>query len=284
MQLGISSWTFPWAIGVPGFTPPRPFALADLLAAAARLQVGVVQIADNLPLHKLDASELRDACQQAANLGLTIEVGTRGIEPAHLLRYLDLASEFDSALLRTLIDTPESDPSLQPAEKWIREVLPEFAGAGVAIAIENYERHSCRDLAALVRRLESRHVGICLDTVNSLGALETPEQVVGTLAPLTLNLHVKDFTIARVPQKMGFLVSGAPAGEGRLDIPWLLRQMAQNNNAVSAVLEQWPPRQESIAATVAMERDWAERGIRYLRSCGCTSETEQSPDSNVRMR
>jgi len=39
---------------------------------------------------------------------------------------------------------------------------------------------------------------------------------------------------------------------------------------VSAILEQWPPLRDSIEETVAMEREWAERGIQYLRSCGCT--------------
>ena len=269
MRLGLSSWTFPWAIGVSGFAPRRPIRLADLLHRAAVLKVGVVQVADNLPLHELDAAELRDARDQARSLGLRIEIGTRGVEPAHLLRYLKLAESFDAPLLRTLTHGVKQQPSLEQAEKWIREVLPEFEAQGVTLGLENYEKHSCRELADLVRRLESSHVGICLDTVNSLGALETPEVVVETLAPLTVNLHVKDFVIERVPQMMGFVVSGAAAGEGLLSIPWLLQQMPSNKN-VSAILEQWPPLRESIDKTVAMEKEWAERGIQYLRSCGCT--------------
>jgi len=271
MRLGISSWTYPWAVGVKGFAPPpKPLRLVDLLERASALKVGVVQIADNLPLHKLDDAELRAARDQAVGLGLQIEIGTRGAEPDHLLRYLDLAVRFDAVLLRTLIHTAESQPSLEQAEKWIRKALPEFEAAGVTLGLENYERHSCRDLAALVRRLESGRVGICLDTVNSLGALETPEYVVETLGPLAVNLHIKDFVIERVPEMMGFTVRGAPAGEGMLNIPWLLEQMARRNNRLSAILEQWPPWRDFVEATVAMEREWAEQGVRYLRSCGCT--------------
>jgi sugar phosphate isomerase/epimerase len=270
MRLGISSWTYPWAIGVKGFPPPvRPIRLADLLHRAAVLKVGVVQVADNLPLHQLDSAELRDARDQARSLGLKIEIGTRGIEPAHLLRYLTLAESFDATLLRTLTHSVKQQPSLEQGEKWIREVLPEFEAQGVTLGLENYEKHSCRDLADSVRRLESSHVGICLDTVNSLGALETPEVVVETLAPLTVNLHIKDFVIERVPQMMGLAVSGAPAGTGKLMIPWLLGQMPADKN-VSAILEQWPPLRESVEETVAMEEEWAERGVQYLRSCGCT--------------
>ncbi len=243
--------------------------LSGLLEQAAVLNVGVVQIADNLPLHKLDAVERRDAREQAEGLGLAIEVGTRGVEPAHLLRYLDIATEFDAVLLRTLTHNGDSQPCLEQTEKWIRQVLPQFEDAGITLGLENYEKHSCRDLAALVRRVDSRNLGICLDTVNSLGALEPPEDVVKHLGPFTVNLHIKDFAIDRVPQMMGFVVSGAPAGAGRLEIPWLLKQVA-SQASTSAILEQWPPLLETDEATLANERRWAEQGVTYLRSCGCT--------------
>src|SRR5262249_12778435 len=78
VRLGISSWTDTWAIGVNGYpSPARPMRLADLLEKAAALKVNVVQIADNLPLHKLDPEELRDIRDQAASFGIKIEIGTR---------------------------------------------------------------------------------------------------------------------------------------------------------------------------------------------------------------
>src|SRR5579871_2110819 len=270
MRLGISSWTYPWSIGLPGFPPPsRPIRLTDLFTRASQLKVGVVQVADNLPLHKLDPGELREACDQAADLHLTVEIGTRGVEPAQLLRYLKIALRFNAALVRTLISSVEAQPSLEQAEKWIREVLPEFEAHGVTLGLENYEAYSSASMADLVRRLESNRVGICLDTVNSLGALETPEDVVRTLSSLTVNLHIKDFVIERVPEKMGFVVLGAPAGKGRLDIPWVLQQMPTNNN-MSVILEQWPPYGSSVEIAAEREQQWAASGIEYLRVCGCT--------------
>ena len=270
MRFGISSWTYPWAVGVTGFPRPTlPLRLVHLLERASSLKVGIVQISDNLPLHEMDGAELRDAREQAASLGLRIEIGTRGVDPAHLRRYLGFAVEFDAVLLRTLTGSIGERPSLERAEKCIREVLPEFEAYGVTLCLENYEEHSCRDLAALVRRLESSRVGICLDTVNSLGALEALDDVVETLAPLTVNLHIKDFAIERVAQKMGFVVKGALAGCGRLDIPWLLSQMPTSNN-VTAILEQWPPWKDSVEETVATEEEWATRGVQFLLSCGCT--------------
>jgi 3-oxoisoapionate decarboxylase len=63
-------------------------------------------------------------------------------------------------------------------------------------------------LAHIVKTLASSHLGIVLDTVNSFGSLEPPELVVETLVPYTVNLHIKDFEVKRVPHNLGFEVWG----------------------------------------------------------------------------
>jgi len=200
----------------------------------------------------------RDSC--ASNSGSTSRI-----------HFSACSSDACSSRLRVRFEAHrvELDRQAQVAKaRWIREVLPEFEAQGVTLGLENYEKHSCRDLAALVRRLESSHVGICLDTVNSLGALETPEVVVETLAPLTVNLHIKDFAIDRVPQMMGFVVSGVPRERASWLIPWLLGQMPVGTPCRPF----WSSghRCESQSSTIAMEQEWAERGVQYLRACGCT--------------
>jgi hypothetical protein len=59
MRLGISSYTYVWSVGVPGFpAPSQPLTPMGLLEKAVQLGVRVVQIADNLPLHRLTTTEL----------------------------------------------------------------------------------------------------------------------------------------------------------------------------------------------------------------------------------
>ena len=59
MRLGISSWTYAWSVGVAGFpAPSAPLDAFGLLAKARELGVGVLQIADNLPLERLSTNEL----------------------------------------------------------------------------------------------------------------------------------------------------------------------------------------------------------------------------------
>lgn len=65
MKLGISTYTYTWAVGVPGKLPAQPLNVFDLLAKAEAAGVKYVQIADNLPLHLLSEPELDKLIQTA---------------------------------------------------------------------------------------------------------------------------------------------------------------------------------------------------------------------------
>jgi sugar phosphate isomerase/epimerase len=102
--------------------------------------------------------------------------------------------------------------------------------------------------------------------VNSFGALEGPEVVIRTLAPYVVNLHLKDFVIRRHPSMMGFEITGAPAGQGRLDVPWLLNSLSEHGRDMNAILELWPGRESTMARTAAKEEQWTVESVRYLRT------------------
>lgn len=269
LPLGIGSWTFAWAVGRPkGPAPRNPLTPLALLAKARELGADLVQFADNLPLHERSEKDLERIRETARKAGLGIEIGTRGVAPEQLLRYLEIAEFLGSRLVRTLVggigEIPP--PDLKRAAASIRRVLPRYAAAGVSLAIENYEAYPVRDLGRLVREIEDPHLGICLDTVNSLGSLETPERVVAELAPFVLNLHIKDFDIVRIPEGTGFSIVGRPAGSGRLDVPWLLQTLSEAGRRPSVVLELWVPFTDTLEHTLELEQQWAESSIRYLRS------------------
>jgi sugar phosphate isomerase/epimerase len=265
MRLGIGSWTYGWATGVSGYPPPaRPLTAMDLIDRAHTYGLDIAQIADNLPVHELSPAELAGLRDHATESKIDIELGTVGFEPEHLQRYLNLAEFLGARLVRTLLRTPDGNPDLNLAEKYIRSVADRFCSAGVVLAIENYEQQSCAELASLVTRIGNPSVRICLDTVNSLGLLETPRQVVEILGPYVQNLHIKDFTIRRLPSKMGFEVIGCPAGEGKLEIDWVFNELHRHGRDPSVILEQWTPWAGSIESTIAREEEWAARGVRFL--------------------
>ena len=268
MRLGISSYTFSWSVGVPSSPPPQPMSAFDLLDYAQKAGIGVVQIADNLPLHKLSDTELTELANRAKTLSIAIEVGTRGIERDHLLTYLRMAERLESPILRTLAVIPGKEPEVDEVIDRLKPIISEFESRKITLAIENHDQLPAPALAEIIERLDSDYAGICLDTVNSFGALEGTEVVVNTLAPYVVNLHVKDFVIYRATHMMGFTIEGTPAGQGRLNVPWLLDQLSarRREHDFNAILEHWTPPDANVETTVAKERAWADQSITYLRT------------------
>ncbi len=265
VRLGFGSYAFAWAIGVPGFPPSAPLDAFGLVRRAAEWGLKVVQIDDNLPLDRLPPSDLRSLRALADGSGVRLEVGTRGLLDDNLARYLEVAGALGSAILRVVIDAPGFEPGPDEVVASLRRLAPALERARVTLAIENHDRFPSAVLADMVRAAASPRIGICLDTVNSFGALEGPAVVVETLGPLTVNLHLKDFAVRRAVHKMGFAVDGTAAGEGRLAIPWLLERMRAFGRDPSAILELWVPPEADVERTVAKELEWARRSIAYLR-------------------
>jgi sugar phosphate isomerase/epimerase len=265
VRIGLSSYTYTWAVGVPGSEPERPLCAEDLLERAAGLGVPVVQFADNLPLH-VRAPDVDQLARRARSLGVDLEVGTRGVDRDNLLKYLEIAAAVESPFLRVVVDTKDHHPSPDEVVDSLAGLQGEFRAAGVILAFENHDRFTAAELAQVVGRLGDDWTGVVLDTVNSFGALEGPDVVIGTLAPLAVNVHVKDFVITRASHAMGFLVEGCPAGRGRLDIPQLFSSIRRYREDITAVLELWTPPQESLVSTIETENRWAEESLAYLWS------------------
>ena len=177
----------------------------------------------------LDGLGIRACCFMTAK---DFSTGDRESNAAWVARAIELADIMGMSVVR--IDSAMSKERELDFEKRVQlfaeglgGALERTAGSKVALGIENHDRFTAQALAGMVQAAESPLVGICLDTVNSFGALEGPRVVVGTLAPWTVSLHIKDFAIRRVGHAMGFVVEGTPAGQGRLDVPWLLEALAR---------------------------------------------------------
>ncbi|MEE8217939.1 MAG: sugar phosphate isomerase/epimerase, partial [Vicinamibacteria bacterium] len=75
MRLGIGTYTYTWAVGVPGYLPETPVTAADLVKAANAAGLRCVQIADNLPLEQLTTEERHTLLELAESRRVAIEVG-----------------------------------------------------------------------------------------------------------------------------------------------------------------------------------------------------------------
>ena len=107
MRLGVSSFTFPWAIGGIDNDYPISMTAFELLEKANALGAEVLQIADNLPIGHLSNEELGQLRTMADSFGIALEVGTRGISTTNIARFLEIAAILGSPILRIVIDTKE---------------------------------------------------------------------------------------------------------------------------------------------------------------------------------
>lgn len=270
MTIGVSSYTFPWAIGIPGQPVPRsPMSCQDLLDATIELGVSRLQIADNLPVHELSEEERRRLFTSAREGGVEIELGMRGADQKAIERYIVLSRACSAQVLRT-VPTIGVAPDDAEGERSIvaelvasaRAVLPQLEEAGIVLCFENYEELPVSALREVIDTVASPNVRVCVDTVNSLGRGEGLGLVVDILGPVSGNLHIKDFATRRLDHRLGFLVEGRAAGDGQLPIRSLLASAPRD---ISVVVELWTPWQGDIDATVDTEREWARRSVEYLR-------------------
>lgn len=266
MKIGLGSYALAWSIGVPGYPPEKPMDVFSFIDCAAEHEFKLVQIADNLPLHALNSVKLERLKKLTQSLGIEVEVGTKGILNSNLERYLDLAQLFSSPLLRVVVDSNKHHPDPAEVAAIIGNVLPKFEAAGVTIALENHDSFKARDLLKIIKTLDSKHVGICFDTVNSFGALEGPELVIDTLAPFIVNVHIKDFAIQRENHNMGFRIFGTPAGKGVLNIPWIFERLNMQEHGLNAILELWPEPEEHVNSTITKELAWLQQSVSYFKA------------------
>jgi sugar phosphate isomerase/epimerase len=266
MKLGLSSWAYTWAVGVPGREPANPLRDCDLVCRAHDHGLCLVQIADNLPLDRIGDAELADLAALAASLGVTVEIGFRGLNRERLHRALHIARVLRASLIRFILHGPDADTTPQSAIALLRGVAPELREMGAIVAVENYERFAASDFAYIAEQVGPDLAGVCLDTANQLGRGESLEAVTAALAPYTVNLHVKDFTIRRLWHNLGFIVEGAPAGDGMLPVVRLANSLQAFGRCRSAVLELWTPWRESLQATIALEQEWVAVSLGNLRA------------------
>lgn len=266
MRLGLSTYSFPWSVGIREFLPATPLNALDLLRFASQQEIGVLQFGDNYPLHLLSKDQLLEIKNLAATLHIDLQVGARKLAIEHILQYLDIATLLQSPFLRIVIDDDDFHPREDEVIAIVRELLPVLRKVRIKLAIENHDRFPSVSLRRIIKATDSDCVGICLDTANSLGAGEGVHEVVEALAGYTLNLHIKDFSIRRVDHKMGFHVRGCAAGSGMLNIPELINNIKPYGLCDSAVLELWSDPQGTIEETIAAEQSAVHSSIQYLKT------------------
>lgn len=262
-SIGLSSYAFFWQLSD---RVSAPLDLHQALERTAALGVDLFQICDYAPLESMTDRELKAVRATADSLGIALELGTKGIRPEHLQKFLHIAGVLDASLLRTMFKVPGHSPTVDEAAAILAGMLPAFEAAGVKVAVETYEQVPTADVLEVIRRVASPSLGICSDPANTVAALEMPREVIDAVAPYVLNMHIKDFAFSRKEGWVGFTYSGAPLGEGLLDYDYMVRKLQPQERNINQIVEHWLPWQDSEAETIRLENQWTAQSLDFLRS------------------
>ena len=263
VTLGLSTYAFSWRMHADN---QNPFTISDVLNTAAALGVSLVQICDQPALEAGDSALIHRLADEAAGLGLKLELGTKGVEIEHLLRFLDLAAITGARFVRSMLSSPRGTPAIGDAISTLRSVTPAYERAGVTLGLETYEQFSTDQLVAVIEAVDSPALGICLDPGNSVARLEHPNAVITKAARHVVNLHVKDFAFSRKEGMIGFTFAGARLGTGMLDYDFMASELESHGRIVNQIVEHWLTRQATLARTCELETEWVQDAVTYLRA------------------
>jgi 3-oxoisoapionate decarboxylase len=263
MAIGLSTYAFLWRSST---RVVAPLSLHDMLKQTNELGCSVFQICDYPAVESLTTAELADLRDTAADLDIELELGTRGIQPAHLHRFLDLCGQLGASLLRSMLYTATHRPTTDEAVTLLKEAMPAFESHGVTVALETYEQVPTTDLVRVVDAVGSDALGICLDPANCVAGLELPHEVVDRTAPYVKNMHIKDFAFTRQAGWVGFTLAGCPLGEGLLDYDDMVAVVDPASRGINQIVEHWLPWQDEAETTCLIEAQWTQHSVNYLRS------------------
>ena len=264
MVPGLGSYAFRWSIGHKDRKPDTPMTAMDVLDIAHGHGLGVVQYADNLPLHRLSEGELDTLATAARDKGIALELGTQSFDADEVRRYIGIGQRIGAGILRVALDAPDAERPVPDLAAEFRDLIPDLKAAGIRLAIENHFNFPSRRVVALLEHVKDDQVGVCLDVANSICAGEWPMETVEILAPHTINLHLKDYVIQPDPYGVGFSIHGTPLGTGRTDIGAVLDAVGRRD--MSVIYEHWLHWPGSFEAARQVELDWTGASVERLKA------------------
>lgn len=261
-MIGLSTYAFFWQISD---RAPKPLSLQEVLSRTRDLGAQVFQICDYPPLHTYSDAQLGDLKKYAGDLGITLELGTKGIKTEHLANYLRMADLLGAKIIRSMVTAPDHRPTLAEAEALLKESMPAFEASGVTVALETYEQLSSTDLVALVEAVGSKSLGICLDPANCVANLEHPIAVIDRCAPYVANLHVKDFAFTRRGGWVGFTLEGVKLGDGLLPYDYMISKVNPEARGINQIVEHWLTWQDDYEKSSRIENEWNVHNLARMR-------------------
>lgn len=284
LGIGMHSYGMQWKFGRENPKAARFHDVATFLAYANEIGAGGVQASIGTP----EASYTRKLRKNCENWGMYFEAQAslpfKETDMDRFEREVRAAADAGATVMRTAMlggrryETFHSAGEFRTfaASAWqaLARAEPIIRKHHIRLAIENHKDWRIAELLEIIRRISSEHVGICIDTGNSIALLEDYLDTVKAYAPFAASTHIKDMAVA--DHESGFLLAEVPLGQGFLDLKSVVEIVNKANPAIQWNLEMitrdplripcltegfWPTMEElparDLSATVGLLRQKA---------------------------
>lgn len=197
--------------------------------------------------------------------GMYIEIDMRNLDYERLLEVIDVANKLGAEVIRSYIPIKplkndnitlgsegaydfakiryDFDPkSFDEGIEKIKRIVPVLEKYRIKLALENHEYETSEELVDVVKKVNSKWVGLHYDFGNSMMAWEEPVKAAENMAPYTFTTHFKDHIIIEEPNdKYGYVVCGVPAGEGNIDLKKCFEIMMEKSSLTRINVEMCYP-------------------------------------------
>lgn len=194
-----------------------------------------------------------------------VEMDTRNLDYDHLKEVIEISHFLGADIIRTYIPIVSNvrDETVNGSEgaydfakvrqdfdpkcfdegiEKVKKLIPLLEKYRIKIALENHEYETSEELVDVVKKIDSKWIGLHYDFGNSMMAWEEPVQAAENMAPYTLTTHFKDHIIIEDPSdKYGHVVCGVPVGEGNVDLDETFKVMVEKSDLRRINLEMCYP-------------------------------------------
>lgn len=244
LGLVIHSYTQRWKGRYSSVRVPPFKDVLDVLDHTRSMGIGGLQVGQEGWTREL-AQEVRSTCESYdMRLEGMIRLPQAAGDVERFTRELRLGQEAGATLFRTTLGGRRYEVFSRRDDyvMWYSQALRSLALAEavarrlkVKVAVENHKDLETSELLRVMQKLASPHVGVCLDTGNSLALLENPLEVVESLAPYTLTVHLKDLAVSLADK--GFKMAEVPLGKGVLPLERMVKILRKDAPQADFYLE-----------------------------------------------
>jgi 3-oxoisoapionate decarboxylase len=259
--IGTTSYGFRYRLMGSTGEPP----LVSLVQQTREAGLDALQICENARPLDLSAAAWRDVLRAASDVDVAVHLGCMTLDAETLSRYLERAAMIPgaTALRIVLEDDSGHAVSRDRLERFLAAATARASDAGLMLVVENHFHIPCSVLAEMARSYSAKVVSFCVDSANSLRNWESATQVFDLLDDRAVFYHLKDFQVQG--SNVGFEVTGAPLGDGSLDLDACLERMFARHTQPLIFLENWVPATGDRSTDIAADAEWLARSLTGLR-------------------